>query len=211
MQSRKLVWQFWSDKDAPTALPQNYDRYSISDDTKWEQRFFWRHDAPITLNGFHGSELEVTGFRFKRKEDVYILTPNRHNIKIRNDKIAYKPLLSTTDQVYAYGKKQKFKAPSPELAKLLPIMHKWDPQVPLKTFLQAHFTLVPTYKETYSKLLHKNLKAKVELARVEIAGISYLSFCIEAKNLELVKELGQTLVPDQTPIDFIEFIEKIAL
>lgn len=211
MAVKSFVWNFSLNVESLAAIKElDLSAYAVDPKLKWERRFFWQEEDEITLVGLPESFLNFDEYRFKKRHDCYILNiPNHRNVKIRNQKIANKPLLIEENNLFGYAKKEKFAFEAPESQAIVPELTAWDSKIPIQSYLSEYYTLVPTYKEAFIYTLCPDLKARFELTRIKLGTKHYFSFCVEAKNKALVQRLSDTMAPNQIAKDYLQFIEEV--
>lgn len=191
-----------------------FEKYSIEPNCKWEQRFFWPFQESPIIKGLDATFLDFNKYKHKQRLDRYILDNNQTlNLKIRDNLIAFKPLISIKDNTFAYQKKIKYDLANlseydKELSKLLPNIYFTSLNEPILSAIKRHYKIITIKKDALVRKLNKNLKAKIEFSIIEIHQAQYLSLCIEAKNLNLVKDIVNILDIKDTPQDYIAFIKN---
>ena len=101
--NKRLVWNFEINSDTALQIPGTNSL--VISPNRWESRFFWTDDQIITLHGLNDSFLALSHYQIKHRQDTYYLLPDtNYNLKVRNDKLFYKPILIKNHQAVAYGK-----------------------------------------------------------------------------------------------------------
>lgn len=170
--NKRLVWNF------EVETTQNKASYFELPDTgawtkmvRWESRFFWPSNKIIVLRELPASLLDLSQYQLKRREDTYLVLPDADdNIKIRQEKLLYKPILQQTLQATAYGKK-------------------------IELHTQPVAKLVLISKEMFVYRFDTTPGLKIELAKLSIHDTMYFSVSLESRSLAFVESLVQKVIP----------------
>jgi len=212
-----FLWNFSLECTEHCVLNSNFSDFedlSLEAPKKWEKRFFWDATENITLKCLGDHFLNFNKYKFKSREDCYFLSPTHNkNIKFRHRKLAYKPLLETSERMFCYDKKVKFDLvnASPDLCILFPELSCWNQETSIREFLMEKNESMTVYKEAFIYVFSERFSGKFELSRILVNGNWFLSFCLEAKNKKLVKYLTDQILPDEQSIDYISFLKDLKL
>lgn len=203
--NKRLIWNFEinpeQDLDLPTPL-------NTSPDYHWEARFFWPESAIILINGLNERFLRLEQYQIKSKHDLYFLLPEAdYNIKLRREKLVYKPLLERTSSALAFGKKIKLDEDAPST---LPAKENStiDPRALLQQ-LHNQARKVTVEKEVLIYRFPAPLKTKLELARLLIKEQVFYSLGLESSALNVVEALSEQLIREEETSDYISFLKKV--
>ncbi len=211
MASYPLIWQFQSDGSQPA------DAESLSDKIKnikqWEARFFWREDESIILSHLDEDALYLKNYKHESKIDTYVLDEHNRNIKLREDKLHFKPLLTKEDSLTCYEKKQKFIPLKDymEIRTLLPKLPKTQPHSinEFNEWLLEHYQLINVEKESYLYKIKKDSKTRFELSKLIINDALYYSLVVESRLKEHTLTIKKALNINATAVDYIQFLKSL--
>ncbi len=183
----------------------------------WEWRCFWPNCAdPVQLKLSSFSSLKY--FQSLTLEDVYVLVDRKSlNLKVRGDKLAYKPLIEQDEGLLAYGKKKKFSFP----LKWADI-YSYFPRLRLtsKFCNSLAYFLVQLRQDNYDihlvtfqkKVYRCKIKPKLqlELSQFELNHRGWFSLCLEGNSYYQVKQEIKNILKEKTGevMGYVEFLEK---
>jgi hypothetical protein len=204
--NHRLLWNFEFGPQT-TTFPAELLAPHLTEDIKWEVRYFWPKDEPIVLNMLDPSLLDITNYQQKYNEDYYFLLPNReYNIKLRRDELLYKPLRRKSSLAFGFDAK---------------INIEYDEAQPRKTtsqdlLLQEIAQLIATEgievyvrKEAFTYKFPTTPSVKLELAHLELHHEIYFSACIEGRSQKLVESIAEALLGQQISCDYVSFLKRI--
>lgn len=202
--NKRLVWNFEINPEPIFTLP---DEKGLTDEHKWEIRFFWPADTIIELKGLSDSHLDLSRYTIKHREDRYCLLKNHDlNIKVRRGRLLYKPILARTRHAIAYGKKIDLLKAKPHTN--LPGDNGYCIAT-LLNLINTHKKEVVVRKEALIYQFKTQPKIKLELARLEVNGVVYFSVCVESYALALTQSLSRHLLNNQLSCDYITFLKHL--
>ncbi len=203
--NNRFVWNFEINNDKPLVIPS---AGSIEQDQKrWESRYFWPDEQIITLHGLPDSFLKLSQYNIKDRKDIYFLLPNTdYNLKIRHEKLFYKPILMKYPHAIAYDKKIKLEEQA--LGVKLPGCEEKDAQT-LIARIRAEGVQVSVEKEALIYQFDTTPITKIELARLYIANKTYFTASIESKALLLVDSIARQLLGHLPASDYVTFLKEI--
>lgn len=199
----RLFWNFET-TGAAFGFPPNSDLPKGS--LRWEMRWFWPHDRPILLYGLDASFLELTQFKTKHRTDTYYLLDDLPaNLKRRNHRLVYKPLLARDGNLYGYGKKIN--------------LHEVAPDTPLPGLVHLSAGDLVHRRETAHPRLLITKTALIrefsipqgclmEFTRITHNGGVYFSFSIESRSKTVIMALADHLQPDGLCCDYPTFLRQ---
>lgn len=196
--SENLVWNFKLNQSISS--PLKLFKVCTTDTIKWEARFFWPEDEDIFLNAIDETLLDLNHYKHKYKDDFYYLLPdNDYNIKLRRNKLLYKPLIKQTPFASGFGSKIDLENVENNSR------HLHD----LKTQVLEKGEIIPIKKESFTFKFPTTPSVKLELARLELANQIFFSACIEGRSLELVEIIGKLLLSQEISCDYVSFLKTI--
>ncbi|KTD19936.1 Uncharacterised protein [Legionella londiniensis] len=204
--NKRLVWNFEIHSSPELRLPRQPE---LTDEMKWEIRFFWPADAIIELRGLDDSFLDLSQYTIRQRRDCYYLLPDSEfNIKMRRDQLLYKPLLKKANNARAFGK--KINLLEQDKKTFLPGMkqHQVDN---LLNLLNDCGQQIEVNKVALLHKLNTIPKTSIELARLQIKKQVFFTACIEGKALTLVESLSKHLLGNELSCDYITFLKKLAI
>jgi hypothetical protein len=181
--TRSFIWNFRINITNKGFIPQS--SLIISDDTLWEMRFFWPDVDIIVLEGLTEDFLLLANYKIKIREDIYFISAEEDkNIKLRKERLTYKPLIKTHNGAYQFDKKKDL------------------PYAP-------NFKQVKVTKEALIHTFLQNHKIKMEFSRLKVEDKFYLSLGIESTGYEYVQQLVNTLQIKAQSCDYVSFLKSI--
>jgi len=201
----RLVWNFEFANGKALKYPELLAM--DAEEVKWEVRFFWSHDAIITLFNVDDALLDLTNYHQKHKEDFYFLVPDcNYNIKKRRNELLYKPVVQQHKEAIAFGPKIKLgHLKELNICDVKTIQH-------LEAILARTRTdgvQVFVRKEAFKFKFPTSPHVKLELARLEVRNEVYFSACIEGRSLYLVEKIREHLLGEHLSCDYVSFLKKI--
>ena len=183
----------------------------------WEFRLFWPdHKNPVCLHSPSFSSLSHTQFQPLTLQDTYILIDHKFlNLKIRHNKLAYKPLLEQEQGMLAYGQKIKFSFPLnwQKLYLLLPRLSVSTKTCPdLITFQKTLYdngyqTQCLTFDKTVRRYKFKSC-LQLELSQFDLNHQKWFSLCIEGSSYNLIQQEVALLEGSQGDMmGYVEFLK----
>jgi hypothetical protein len=203
--NKRLVWNFEINVSKRSNIEQLLSQEQEL--IRWEARYFWPEDTIITLHGLSSSILNLAHFQIKERHDSYYLLPQRHlNIKKRDEKLLYKPLLNQKNHCYGFGKKINLMDISTEQAlPSCPLMKAGD----LLNLVQSHGEIIEVNKVALIYKFACSPTIKLELSRLIINKETYFSASIEGRSYYLVTQLCHLLMKQQISCDYITFLQQL--
>ncbi len=193
--TKRLVWNFEINDKNPLTLPTPSIHESAE---RWEARFFWPETAIICLNGLDDRFLALSSYQAKHRQDTYCLLPDTdYNLKIRRQQLLYKPALSRTPLMIAYGKKLNLEEQ----------INDFNAQTLLQRTQQAGHR-IDVEKEALIYRFKTEPTAKLELARLSVADSIWFSASIESRSSLLVESIGQQMLGEQASCDYVTFLKR---
>jgi len=203
MMNKRLVWNF--EIDISDSLQIETEALDESTEMTWESRFFWHADEIIVLHGLSQAFLDLSHYQIKHKADEYYLLPDQpYNLKVRRNRLYYKPLVIKTPHIVAYGKKLDLREQKPDM--LLVGTDEIDVKTMLAQIKQYHRRIL-VEKETLNYQFHTSPPTHLELAKINIAKTIYFSVCVESSSRILVESLTAQLLPHSTINDYVSFLQ----
>lgn len=202
--NKRLVWNFEINAENPLQISSIND--AEQNQARWESRFFWPDDRMITLHGLDDNFRELSRYQIKHREDTYFILPNNdYNLKLRHEKLLYKPILMKNTQAIAYGKKIKLEEQSPTTQ--LPGCEGKDAQT-LLAQIHHEGKKIKVEKEAVIYTFGITPTTKLELAWLHVANKAYFSTSIESRSRQLVESITQQLLGDLFACDYVTFLKK---
>lgn len=202
--NKRLVWNFEianSDIELPQFAPTSKDKF------RWETRFFWPEQTIIILNGLDESFLALSTYEMKHRHDIYYLLPQQtYNIKLRRDKLLYKPLIAEQGSLQGFTKKINLNNLATD--SLLPGLTVTTTVKDLLKQLQKKGQQVIVNKEALIYKLPTQPSLKLELARLTITNQVFFSVCIEGYSAKVVEAFSKHLLNEQISCDYVRFLNQ---
>lgn len=204
--NKRLVWNFEIGKATSLTLP-NLD--TGLEEHRWESRFFWSESEIITLQGLDETFLELSRYKLKQRQDTYYLLPGAdYNLKIRRQRLFYKPVLLRKAQIIAYDKKIKLEEVPP--SQTLPGCAEKDVEA-LIARIKKEGRQINVDKEAFIYQFDLVPTTRFELARLRVEGQTYFSMSIESRSLPLVESIKEQLLGNLSPCDYVTFLRRITI
>lgn len=208
-----FLWDFAIDVSAKNALKRlDLKSYQADSTCKWERRFFWQDGEKVILKNIGRSFLNFQKYIFVVNDDAYFIHMHHDkNIKFRNDKVTYKPLLSQDHGTAQYGPKEKYDLHTinPLITAVLPELEKFKHHEYVKNFLAQSYEEIPVLKEAFIYCINETLGAQFELSRLKIGSHFYLSLCLEARSRELISHLDQLFGIEKPSLTYVQFLKML--
>ena len=184
--------------------------------SKYEIRFFWPSSRGLERDDVYHRFFRQCEEEHKVEKDIYIISGNKYNIKIRENELHVKEFIENIKLISHFKQKKRLEFPlkSKKLEKLLGV--NLFPEAllcdtpaelieKLSTCSQARY--VEVVKERCVRKLPE--QAKIEIARIKLRGQEFTTLCIESKSLDTVLALS-LLVPQRGAecLNYNEFLRK---
>lgn len=182
MKNKRLFWNF------EYQHTQNFNLDQINTNTEtsnWEVRYFWQENEIIELTSLPENCFELSRYIAKHRVDEYIINPNNNdNIKIRKNRLVYKPLLAKHGDLYHFGKK-----------------------IP-QNINTTQYPHIVVHKET----LHYKCSSdtRLEFTRFCLGDNIFFSFAITSVHAEIVEQIRKHVNPHGLSCSYIEFLKNKA-
>lgn len=199
--SNRFIWNFEFDPASP--LPQQNDAFAEKEAVRWESRFFWPETSIIRLHGLQQHWLRLSNYKIKQHQDTYLLLSEHHyNIKQRQGKVLYKPLLEQRASIYGFGKKINLDA-------LAMNEEEEKKRKRLVRLLEEKGLKLEVEKEALTCKLLTEPNIKLELSRLYVKQQTYFSLCLSGRSFSLVQSLSNHLLPEGNSCDYVNFLKKM--
>lgn len=203
--NKRLIWNFEINSENPLKIPDICDENKQTD--RWESRFFWPEQTIIVLNGLDERFLALSHYEAKHRQDTYCLLPDtNYNLKIRRNQPLYKPIMMSTRQATAYGK--KINLYKEKQTKQLPGAGETDAET-LLARIQKEGLRVDVEKEALIYRFETTPTLKLELARLCVANTIWFSVNIESHSRRLVESITQQMFDDHASCDYVTFLKGL--
>lgn len=202
-------------------IPLDRSHFKSSYDThcKYEQRFFWQdHHKTITCH-FFDPHITQSNYSVERNKDYYLMLPNKQNIKIRKDKMHYKPIVSHHGSTISFAPKKKYHLIKDydEISQILSIDLSADylekrHRQKSKPYRKSILKLIPSIKVKKDRVIFEPFPfsdLNVEFSRLLIRKKTYYSCVVEASSLPLVEHIVDSLQIHQDPMSYITFLQSL--
>jgi hypothetical protein len=184
----------------------------------WEWRSFWPEDCspiPVHLVPFPISSLN--DFESITFQDTYIsIKKSLLNLKIRKEKLVYKPVIEKYDYLLAFSPKKKFPFPLgwKELYSLFPRLLYYkgvilSPHDLVLCLQESHYQscLISLQKNTCRYEITEDLR--LELSQIMVHDQLWYSVCIESLSITQVRECADLMIPQKGKLmGYAEFLNK---
>lgn len=185
--------------------------------SKYEIRFFWPSSRGPELEDLQKLIFNDKDYdEHKITKDIYIVSSNKYNIKIRENELHVKEFVENINSISHFKQKKRLEFPlkRKKLEKILGVnlfpdalLCNTPEELIEKLSTCSHVRCVEIVKERF---LHKFPKrAKIEIARITLRGKKFTTLCIESKSLETLLALSR-LVPQESAevLNYNEFLQK---
>lgn len=206
--NNRFAWNFEINSDEPFTFPMNAIDAAMNANLHWETRFFWMDNEIIVVSGLEKSLLELSRYKIKHRTDHYYLLPDTdYNIKIRHDKLTYKPMLQRSKTAIAYGKKIMLVDCVLDNKAINEDENHVDP-VKLLERIKTQGQLIKVDKEALIYTFQSDPSIKIEFARLRINRAIYFSLSVESASQRLVESLSQRMVGNAISCDYVTFLKN---
>lgn len=201
--NQRLVWNFEINNKSELIWPS--PSTPEHPQLHWEVRYFWPKDVIITLHGLSDTFLNLSLFHSKHRQDTYYLLPNSdYNLKLRHQKLSYKPLLIQQGACIAYGKKIKLE----ELNDNSPVPSSDETASTLLQRIQQQAIPMLVEKDVLIYHFQSPAPLKLELARLMIGTQHYFSASLEGNDVELLEALRQQMFGQEKSCSYMSFLHQ---
>lgn len=202
--NKRLIWNF--EINAANPLSFDFPDKNITGEIRWESRYFWSSDQIITLHGLDNHFLELSKYQIKHRQDTYYLLPHsNYNLKMRHEKLFYKPLMMKKNNAIGYGK--KIAVQDQALGTYLPGCGEQDAQALLE-YVQMEGIKIQVEKEALIYKINTIPHIKLELSWLRITNQSYFSVCIESRCLDWVESISSQMIGNMLAFDYVSFLKE---
>lgn len=203
--NKRLVWNFEINADHSLCIPS--PQTPSENACRWESRFFWPSHEIIILYGLSPSFYEISRYKITHKEDTYIILPDEPlNLKLRQNELYYKPMLSQQSGVVAYGKKIKINDCSPNM--MLPGCDSEGIES-LLCKIQSEGIPITVKKEALVYSFDSTPSIKLELSWLRVAQQEFYSISIESKAFAMVEAIQEQLIKNKKSSDYVTFLKGL--
>ena len=203
--NKRLCWNFEINSETPLTLPACTS--TITENVRWESRFFWPESDIIVLYGLDEAFLHLSNYQAKHRQDIYCLLPTMDcNLKIRRGQLLYKPVRMKTSRAVAYEKKINLDAPDADIC------------VSDTGGMNAETLLAYARQEGLQQVVSKEAliyrfdtqpSLKLELARLSVADTIWFSVNIESRSEQLVQSVAQQVIGTKSSCDYVSFLKGL--
>jgi hypothetical protein len=206
------------DRFSSSQAMQNVLKLSKKERIIWEWRSFWPQSVKeIILFQAGFTSFTWEDFTYHPFEDIYFIIKGCPlNLKIRKDKLFYKPLVEEYNKLLAFSYKQKIKFPLlwKDLYPLTPRAQLFKNSIfspeELAHYLEKsgyQVTLFPVKKDSYRCKVSETLQ--IELTHLHIGTRTWYSVCIEGLDENQVRECAYlTITQAGEVMGYVEFLDK---
>lgn len=201
-----FIWGFYLDDRTPINLVTHAQESRLGN---FESRYFWPENSCVCLSHLSLDLLQLSRYKIKKRQDKYILISNK-NIKLRKNKLHYKPLSESGETHCQYDDKRKIPLKHDnidELTALLPAIASWNKIDKINDFLNQSYPILTVNKEI---LIHTIAPGtRLELSRIEVNSEHYLSMSLESHSRQTLVNLVKLIIPGKTPQSYSDFLNNL--
>jgi hypothetical protein len=160
----------------------------------WEVHYFWpMTPESVVIPAFEEEMYHAEAYQYKLYEDVYLLSPDVSRVlRVRNQELQIKQLLTTVDDVGAYAKKERH-----------PLPHSLADE-----YFKTNATCF-VLKESLRLKLKTFPHTKIEFSKLHLPNSKYISIGFEGKEFAEVATVHECLKLDVPPQTYAEFIRQL--